>query len=415
MPVNLRKLCICIAILALLACGTAWADQNHYTNMLIGDRATGLAGAYTAVSDDTSGLYYNPAGVVYSSGRNLSASVNAFYNLTKEYTNVIGGYGWKRKSSALLPNFFGIIQPVGKYKIGLSYAVPDSIQEDQDQVFTNFPSSIAGVTVNRYIINFNNDDATYNFGPSFAMEIVKDLSIGITFYVHHRRNQMITNQLIDLDTGETQWENRYYQIIERGYRPVLGMMWSPKEKFALGLSVAKTALYGTSVQEQTTSMTVGGTTPGTTFNAAGATEKKKYPMQVRGGIAFFPSGSTLVSLDGSYSTKVTDPVFGNKVSVLNGALGAEYYFSKNWALRGGIYTDMANSPKFKAGYVNQQENVDLYGLTVSVSNFTRNTSVTLGANVVSGSGDAQLVAGTTSVQSLNVDGWMIFLSSMYSY
>ncbi|HWR72857.1 MAG TPA: hypothetical protein VN604_06785, partial [Nitrospirota bacterium] len=115
------------------------------------------------------------------------------------------------------------------------------------------------------------------------------------------------------------------------------------------------------------------------------------------------------------SAKVTDPVFGNKVSVLNGALGAEYYFSKNWAVRGGVYTDMANTPKFTAGYVNQQENVDLYGLTASVSNFTRNTSVTLGMNIVSGSGDAQIVGDTTSVQNLNVDGWMVFLSSMYSY
>lgn len=410
-----KKMTLCCMILLMLVCGAAWADQNHYTNMLIGDRATGLGGAYTAVSDDTSGLYYNPAGVVYSSGRNLSASVNAFYNLTKEYDNVIGGYGWKRKSSALLPNFFGIIQPVDKYKIGLSYAVPDSVQEDQDQVFTNFPSATAGVTVTRYIINFNNDDSTYNFGPSFAVELVKDLSIGATLYIHHRRNQMITNQIISLDTGETQWESSYYQIIERGYRPVLGFMWAPIEKLSVGLSIAKTILYGTSVQSQATAMTLGGITPGTTFNALGVTENKKYPLQVRGGIAFFPSGSTLITLDGIYSSKLADPVFGNKVSVLNGALGAEYYFSKNWAVRGGIYTDMANTPEVKTGYQDQQENADLYGITASVSNFTRNTSVTLGMNIVSGSGKAQLVPSTDSIQNLNVDGWMIFLSSMYSY
>ena len=54
------------------------ADENHYSNQLIGYRAAGLGGAYTAISDDPSGLYYNPAGIVYAQTSNLSASVNAF-------------------------------------------------------------------------------------------------------------------------------------------------------------------------------------------------------------------------------------------------------------------------------------------------------------------------------------------------
>ena len=42
--------------------GFAAADEDHYNNIIIGDRPAGMGGAYTAISDDPSGLYYNPAG-----------------------------------------------------------------------------------------------------------------------------------------------------------------------------------------------------------------------------------------------------------------------------------------------------------------------------------------------------------------
>jgi len=52
---------------------SAWvfADEFHYNNLLIGDRASGMGGAYTAISDDASGMYYNPAGIVYVTDKNF--------------------------------------------------------------------------------------------------------------------------------------------------------------------------------------------------------------------------------------------------------------------------------------------------------------------------------------------------------
>jgi len=75
----------------LLLTGPAFADDLHYNNILVGDRAAGMGGAYTAVADDPSGLYYNPAGIVFAPGRSFSASVNAFQYSQKEYKDVLGG------------------------------------------------------------------------------------------------------------------------------------------------------------------------------------------------------------------------------------------------------------------------------------------------------------------------------------
>ena len=73
-----KQFSLAVALVFILAFSTAaWADSYHYKNLIVGDRASGMGGAYTAISDDPSGLYYNPAGIVYSQGTNVSASANA--------------------------------------------------------------------------------------------------------------------------------------------------------------------------------------------------------------------------------------------------------------------------------------------------------------------------------------------------
>jgi len=393
----------------------AFADQFHYNNLLIGDRASGMGGAYTAVSDDATGLYYNPAGIVYSSGRNLSASVNAYYYLTKKYDGVIGGHGWERKSSALLPNFFGIVQPLGKIKFGFSYAVPDSINEDQDQTFNNLSS-----TITSYVINFNNEDNTYNFGPSVAMEITKSLSAGLTLYVHQRKAQLILNQLVNTTTGY-EWSNKYFEINESGVRPVLGFMWSPVDKLSLGLSLSKTVVLQSTATDQVTESSTISTPSGLPLintnlwrKDASSTDKRVYPLQVSAGAAYFATNNLLLTTDVVYFTRVADAVFGDRVAVVNVALGTEYFIDRNWAVRGGFFTNYASTPDITAGVpAVAEEHIDLYGGTMSISHFTRNTSVTLGGSITTGTGLSQISG--TSTQDASAFGWTLALSSTYSY
>ncbi len=399
----------------LTMCGIASADEFHYNNALIGDRASGMGGAYTAISDDATGLYYNPGGIVYSSGKNLSASVNAYYNVTKTYKGAISGYDWERNSSALLPNYFGIVQPLGKFKFGFSYAVPDSINEDQDQSFYNLSS-----TISRYIINFNNEDNTFNFGPSLGAEIAKDLSAGVTLYVHKRKAQFILNQIVITSTGGDEWLNKYFELNEWGVRPVIGLIWAPFQKLSLGFSASKTYVTSSKATDQNTCSDptgIGANCPNSNllrFPDIRDNTERKYPTRLALGAAYFASGSLLISGDLTYYTSVTDPIFGNKEPVLNVALGTEYYLSKNWALRGGVYTNMANTPDIQPGVTAIEEHIDVYGGSLSISHFTRNTSVTFGGGLISGDGKSQ-ITGSTNAQDASIFGWTISLSSSYSY
>ncbi len=420
----------------------AYADDYHYTNLLVGDRASGMGGAYTAVSDDATGLYYNPAGIAYATGRNLSASVNAFYNNVKTYKDVISGNGsgYVRKSSALLPNFFGVVQPVGRFKIGLSYAVPDSISENQLQTYSNYPIDPLyqplnpGVTVSSFTVNYINEYNVYNFGPSIATELSDNLSTGLTLYYYNKTDLFILNQVTNFSNGGIDVTSQYFNTNEWGVRPVLGFMWSPINALSVGLALSKVFVEGSSTSFMNTlviqnfNLSENPPVNSATIVPNGAFQtnvKREYPTQVSIGVAWFPTQSLLVSGDIKYFTKVNeqDVTLGGQSYVLrqlaepvtNVALGAEYYLNKNWALRGGFYTDKSNTANVEAGQINQPEHIDLYGETLSISNFTRNTSVTLGGGIIQGTGNAQMVLDNTRIQSCNSRGWSLFLSSSYSY
>jgi long-subunit fatty acid transport protein len=423
---NMSGITRIVSLLGLLAAaGTAGADQYHNQNLLIGDRASGMGGAYTAVSDDPSGLYYNPAGIVYTVGSNVSGSMNAFHTTNITYHKVLDDrLDWERKSSGLLPNFFGVYQPFGKGKVGFSYAVLDSMLEDQDQTFQQVSAN-----VDSYTINTNNQETTYNIGPSFAMQVSDSLSIGVTLYGHMHKRQRIFNQLIfgsyGTGTPDETWSNEYDQLDEYGLRPILGLMWTPRDDLSVGLNLNQTLVATSSQNIQQNYKCAANPNPNAQPNSnclpadidnvirltSDNNVKAKYPFQTRLGIAYFPSPRLLFSGDMIYNGSTSD----GKQATLNLALGGEFYLNAQWALRAGLYTNQANTPALKSGEVNQLEHVDLLGGSFSVSHFSRSSALSVGFAYASGSGKAQLFADDTRIQNVDMRTLTLFMSATYSY
>ena len=400
---------------ACLGPRVASADDYHYVNMLVGDRASGMGGAYTAVSDDPSGLYYNPAGTAYTFTRNLSASANAYHNTRTVYKDVIGGRDWVRESSVLIPNFFGITQPLANGTIGFSYVVPDAIQEDQDETFNNVTPSIE-----RYHIDFNNKKNVYKFGPSYAMGIGDSLSVGMTLYVHYGEQENINNQVVTLDsaTNDREWNYVQLQTKEWGIEPVLGVMWSPGDTLSVGLTLRKTEIFnsrsyyyqscrGSSASSSSLCQPGVINTFERHFDA-----KREYPLETRLGIAWFPSPSFLLSADFGYWGKAKDKILDRTMEATwNAALGMEYYLSNRWALRGGLYTNRANTPSDVTIY----DHINYYGGSLSLTRFTRSSSITLGISEALGSGEAQVFNSNFQNQDVSSQVTTVFLSTQYVY
>ena len=412
--VALLSLCFMVGVSTF-----AFGDQNHYRNTLVGSRATGLAGAYTALSDDMAGCYYNPAGLAMVPTDSVSASMNAYYKSQKSYKNVLrdtGGeyHDWEQESSILLPNFFGVVKKWGIGRLGLSYAVPDSTLRRQQQNFTNIQSNIPGNNVDSFMINIDDTDQTYLFGPSYGLRLRDGLSIGATLYGYYRDKQIIRNQALFLEQGEHYWSNYYDTQTDWGLRPMLGIIWEPVEKIALGLTLAKTYLTSSSRRQQellrnTTSSDFADTNS-LQLNISSVSETANYPMTTALGVAYFVSPRLLFSFDCTYYSAVDD-----KQAVFNFAAGSEFYFMENMALRAGVYTDMANTQALTYGGVLQPEHVDIYNATLSLSIFNGPSSVTLGSTYGVGNGQAQVIEESTSIQDVEISAFSIFLAASYMF
>lgn len=408
---------LALATAALAA--PALADQYHYNNILIGDRASGMGGAYTAVSDDTSGLYYNPAGTAYIQTRNISGSVNAYHVTHTTYKDVISGRDWERESTALVPNFFGIAQPLGKGTLGFSYVVTDAIKENQDQRFTGLDGDEDSLT-----INFNNKEFTYKLGASYARRVSDSLSLGATLYLHMREHETVNNLLITFDDGsQPDWRYVQTQTDEWGVEPVLGLMWTPVDRVSVGLSVRRPIVFASDTYINLTchpsTGSANATCPLGQINSTIQTsdDKRKYPWEIRAGIAWFPSNSLLLAADLTYFTQTKDPLGDRTLEATwNLHLGMEYYFNTNWAMRAGLYTNRANTPSSRSDFdsdFTSYEHVDLTGLSLSVTRFTRSSSLTAGFSYARGDGEAEVIPGTIS--DVNASGLTLFLSTTYSF
>ena len=408
-----------VLVLALaLYTGNLLADEYHYNNIIIGDRAAGLAGAYTAISDDASGLFYNPAGIVFSEDLQLSASANAIHETELTYKSVLNGGDWKRKSSNVVPNFFGMTSKLGAGYLGFSYAVTDFEVEDQDSSFNNIP----GVPL--FIININQQDKITKFGPSYARQINDQWDFGITLYLHDRERELIQNQWIRLPDTSFEWSSLYFETSESGFEPVIGFMWSPDETISLGLSMRKTFITSSkSRTQQTCSSDVGllvqlpqciqssGSPQDPTIFTSN--DERDLPLNVRLGFAYFPTPRLLYSADISYFEKVNSDSF-NAEEVINFAIGIEYYFNAEWALRGGYFTNNSNTPDISPGGEGQNDHVDLSGITLSLTKFSRSSSLTFGFASSSGDGKAQ-ITGTSDIQDLKQSIQTIYLSTSYNF
>lgn len=424
-----NKRSLLLLLLAIGYAAGAMADDYHYVNNLVGNRAAGLGGAYTALADDPAGCFYNPAGIAMAPSESISASMNAYNHSRKVYQKTLRDtsgrwLSWEQESSSLQPNFFGIVKQLGQGVLGLSYAVPDTIQRRQKQDFNNIRSIYAGNSVDDFIINIDDTDDTYLFGPSYARRLSENLAIGATFYLYYRDREIIRNQVLRFELGDHYWINYYETQNDLGYRPMVGVIWEPWDKVALGLTISKIIVSSSDRKMQTVLRDSSSPTPvvidGGTYDFSDtdtlyvsnvkSNRTDDFPLTTSLGLTYFASSRLLFTADCVYHAAIEE-----KLAVTNFSLGSEYYLRDNLALRGGIFTDMANTPNLSASTVNGPEHVDIYGINLSLTLFQRQSSITLGAAYGMGNGKAQMISGSSAIQDVEIQNYSIFLAASYSF
>ena len=408
----LRKLWLHFSILIFVGFGATQlqADDAHYKNMLIGERAATMGGSYVAISDDSTGCYYNPAGIAYAVGDSLSGSGNMLHKMKTIYSEAIGTEDWVRESEALVPNYFGVLKNYKNYSFCFSYVVPEAFIEHQDLVFDN-PLS----TVKKYYQSLHSEDITYLMGPSAAMKLGENLSIGLTLYYQYR--SFIRQYHYFLESTDSSYEVYYEsrKMREDGMMPKIGIQWSPWRLLTVGMAVDQSVLLNSNFQgdvsyHNSTDNSTGTPSPLTLMNRTNSAEKRMFPLHLAWGVSYFPTPSLLYTIDLDYYQASEK----GRADIMNYSGGTEYYLNPTNAIRFGLFTNYTNLPLPNSSTTAPYEYLDIYGASFGYTSYSSSSSLTLGAIYTSGSGKAWLYSGLTETRKLTRESLTLVFSASSS-
>ena len=398
---KLLRLNVCSKIflttISILALGPtpSWADAYHYKNVLIGERAAGMAGAYTALSDDPAGGYYNPAGLAFSFENYISLSANAFSASSQRYKNVVNGQDYVMASSSFIPAFFGFTQTMGHGKFAFSIVVPNADIYDQQDELKEFTTT--DNAANYLTRKFFRQDTTYLVGPSYAHELNSKMSVGGTLFAQARLGKSLDNQKVaynPLFTGKYLFQDVYTSSNVYSLVAKVGFQYMPTPKVSLGLTVSRPfRLLGKIKIRQVATKTNTDGTPVTqngsydhdissadsTFDLSAAE-----PLSISLGGAYFFSKRFLISSDFDYNG--SDAAM-NVATTLNGSIGTEWYVTDSFPIRLGLFTNNSNSLVVTGDYTG----VNLLGVSTGFSFITPGSSFSMGVSYSKGTGQGQIV------------------------
>mgnify|MGYP003328944562 CR=1 FL=1 len=465
-----------LLILVVLACSFfhrhALADQFHYQNFVIGDRAIGLGGAYGGVSDDASGVFYNPAGSAFALSNDISGSANAMYNKKVVFKETIGGQDFVESSSGSVPSFFGGLLKIDHILEGLVFAWGiyslDSELKDQDDLFKNItlspgsPCEISGGgtgpaapdnVLKRFHRTVNSRGATEYIGASLGWRFSNSVAVG--FGANYVKVDELIQEYQDVKQSskfcktDGSYEEGTYNLTQNirqqltayGLQPVLGIQASLFGRLSIGLTLKfgtyfsqnfeqtrearvfkllnshQTAIEDNSRQsndlwtiQEDNDVLAANFSPGEPY-----TEEKplgSMPGNYRLGLAYFASPRMLLALDLVHVASVTDAsTMYRKDAVTNMNFGIEYYVMPAVPVRLGVFTNNDARPTVIKNKVNQRNHIDYIGSSLFASWVQPNSQIGAGIVLQNGSGDAQKIGGSQSIQDVEAQSFTFAFSA----
>lgn len=415
-----------LAVLCALGGRFARADEYHYRNILIGEAAAALGGAFSAIANDPSGAYYNPAGLVDTKDGFFSAQANAITSNSQVYKNIKEGQDYTSKAGGLVAAYFGATQKLWGYRVAFNLVVPDSDLVDQNDEITGI-SATAGAT-NRFLRKLSRQNTLFLTGPAIASALNENLSWGLSLFAFMRVDRVVDTQFVTYNpepTGKYLFQDTYLARNAYGLMPKLGLRYKWNATWTSALTLGYTLnLFGNGllrrVQNKVDPATGLPVTPNgelehdtTTTNRDDLSYKEPAIIRVTLGNAYRVSPSLLLTADLDFYS--SDPNFEgfSLEPTYNWSLGAEILLSDTLPLRLGIFSNNANTPALDPARKNQVPHVNLLGGAIGISLLSDKTSVTAGFSYAFGSGQGQILTDSATIQEVQQTSYGLYLSGSY--
>lgn len=404
----------------------AQADLFHYNNLLIGPRAIGLAGAFTALSDDPSGLYYNPAGLAFQNATSLSSSINTFYLKQSSYDNVFGDKSFEESARGTVSSFFGFSKKftpplLGQIQLGLAFVNPDAALSNENTLITDNAES----DVVRYHRSANIRSGSSQIILGVAKRFGQHSSAGCSFsYVDVDELEQIYQDVIqgpfrfdelpNEDAFSTLGQNVRLHLVMRGAAARCGMRVNLGPKLSIGISYQETKPLFQKLEYDLELNKVFTKSDGTIISIENSSNPnlqgqllrsvirsniddyvQVWPNDIRLGFAYQPFKNLLMSADVVRHGEGTGSVAQVKRSeTINGAIGAEMTLANTLIFRGGAFTNRdATSSRDLTNPAQRKEYMDYDGVSLSTGFKLRSGEYMIHYTEQKGRGKAEKVTG----------------------
>ena len=443
-----------LVVICLLVCASARADDTHYQDYLVGGRAIGLGGAFCALADDSSGVWFNPAGLadVGSSNLQLSTSLYGFErgkigsgggipvpgvpNLNDAFTDLV-----VIPASAGGAIAFGERDENGKATQGIGAAI----------IIPSYRSSSPGTSEDLASTSYKRrvTDREIWAGLGYGARVTSKLRLGLSaFYV--LRSVADTEQLAyaaDDTSAAAPFETVFSDItlangsllLNGGAKLVLDEHWN------VGISLRSPSLRihssGAIQYTRATSEPSTGLSSVERVVLDALDSQTKQAPSLRAGVSYVqvkhftlaadvtahaPVSYTLVDVPRSTRERLPFTTEIERRAIANLNVGGEYLVATWLSVAGGFFTDFSTAPRIREPLAaDQPPRLNLYGTTASLAYISDHMITRLGLLYSFGTGlDVRPVSDLTrlgegtnafTTQELTQSFFYLYVSSTFRY
>jgi long-subunit fatty acid transport protein len=382
-----------ILLILLILPQSSLAAFSNYNSVLIGDMASGMGGAFTALTGDPASCsYYNPATLARMRGTNLSATAN-IYN---KYETKIGELDDLLSASSRInqgsfrsiPAASGSIAAFGSFALGVSIIVPD---------YDFFSGTIPHADSSDTFLNLT-DESLWS-GGTVAYNITDHHAVGLTMYYTARYHQRsLVDELIRPDdtTRITTEEKTFFN---NSLIYILGYHYQVDNNWSFGTSIRFPSLEvsgrGKYFRSTLDTAPAAPTTP-SKISSDGAKSETRIPPRYAFGVAYTEAKRRTFSLDVTVHGSEQYKDFGINIgaehikhnSIWNVAGGMEWYLRSWLRFRGGVFTNFSSHPPIESAEVRKGDHIDMWGFSANLGVFTSDkVSFTFGGYYTGGTGN----------------------------
>jgi len=338
----MRRLLLLFSAWLLLSAGTALAGGFFIPEQ--GTKGMGMGNAYTALADDASAIWFNPAGIAFQDGTVVTVGADVIMP-KHEFTPAASTVTYQTRSKTFfVPHAYGSYNnsdwPV---VLGVGINAPFGLSTDWSG--SGAPFTATGTPALFPATVTFSEIQMMNINPNVAFKINDQLSLAVGVMYYNVRKVNLNNQILLLNGNGDGWGGNA-ALLYKG------------EKFNAGISYrsrVKANIDGTGT----------GVGPLAGAGSTVATTSLTFPDMVNVGVSFKPADSLTLSLNVDWTNwKTFDKIVVNFTpSTLTGALGSTTStIPENWkattTFRAGVEWAYNDAMRARFGYVYDPTPID---------------------------------------------------------